>query len=73
MPRTPSLVEDLLEEITTLARGGQLGAQGSGALDDPPGTGKSGPEDPTGKEAGPSIKNLSTLHSQTSCQRKEGW
>ena len=50
-------IEDLLEEITTLTRGGQLGDQGSGTLDDPPGTGKSGPEDPTGEVAAPSIKN----------------
>ena len=53
----PTLVEDLLEEVTTLAWGGQLGDQGSGTLDDPPGTGKSGPEDPTGRGVGPSIKN----------------
>ena len=53
----PTLVEDLLEEITTLARGGQLGDQGSGTLDDPPGTVKTSSADPTGTDSGPSIKN----------------
>ena len=53
----PTLVEDLLEEVTTLARGGQLGVQGSGTLDDPPGTGKGSSADPTGTDSGPSIKN----------------
>ena len=54
----PTLVEDLLEEITTLASGGQLAAlhQGSGTLDDPP-PGKTSSADPTGYYTGPSIKN----------------
>ena len=51
-------MEDLLEEITTLASGGQLAAgnQSSGTLDDPL-PGKTSSADPTGDYTGPSIKN----------------